>query len=162
MRVEGQRYCCLSVRRLGTKAMGSSLRAWKKPLDGVIAVLWVLLSQFLMMGLEEAMHTSPFPFPASILAMMLVFTVLLVVGYAWDGLPEFYDTYLRGPVSELRLLILSTTQTLVTFSDLLTNPISAPPSPLPLPPSLSLTPPTGYSADMRRLIELLREGRLIK
>lgn len=72
---------------------------WKRTANGALAILWVFLSQFLMMGLEEATSTSPFPIPAAILAMFLVFSVLSVVGYVWDGLSAFYDNHLRGPVS---------------------------------------------------------------
>lgn len=71
----------------------------KRIADGSLAILWVILAQFLMMGLDVTMSSSPFPFPSAILAMFLVFSVLLAVGYIWDGLAGFYDKFLRGPVS---------------------------------------------------------------
>lgn len=78
--------------------MGQQPSTCRRTADGALAILWVFLAQFLMMGLDVALSSSPFPFPSAILAMFLVFTILLAVGYAWEGMPGFYDKFLRGPV----------------------------------------------------------------
>lgn len=79
--------------------MAEQLSHRKRMTNGALAILWVILAQFLMTGLDAAMSSSSFPFPSAILAMFLVFFVFLAVGYVWEGLPGFYDKFLRGPVS---------------------------------------------------------------
>jgi hypothetical protein len=50
------------------------------------------------MGLEMAMIDSAFPLPPSILAMLLIFVVLVITGWIWKGLDQFYARYIRAPV----------------------------------------------------------------
>jgi hypothetical protein len=69
--------------------------------NGLKAIAMGLVAQLVMFGLEMAMELTDFPFPSSILAMLLVFLVLLAVGSVWDRFEHFYDNHLREPVSSL-------------------------------------------------------------
>ncbi|KAL1869203.1 hypothetical protein VTK73DRAFT_3204 [Phialemonium thermophilum] len=73
----------------------------KRVADGALAILWVVMAQFLLMGFEKALVQSPVAFPPTIPAMVTVFLVLLGLGSAWEGLPTFYDRQLRGPPMKL-------------------------------------------------------------
>lgn len=66
--------------------------------NGLKASAMGLFAQLLMFGLEMAMELTAFPFPCSILAMILVFLVLLAVGGVWKNFNHFYDNHLRKPV----------------------------------------------------------------
>jgi hypothetical protein len=70
---------------------------------GLKAIALGLLAQLLMFGLEMAIELSAFPFPSSILAMLLISVFLLALGCFWDGLEEFYVHHLRQPVRCLSL-----------------------------------------------------------
>lgn len=82
---------------------------------GVKAISLGLVAQLLMVSLELAIELSPFPFPASMLAMCLLFTFLCMLGYVWGGFENFYISHLRQPVS------LSNTQPPVSTTYLLSR-----------------------------------------
>jgi len=69
---------------------------------GLKAIALGLLAQLLMFGLEMAIELSSFPFPASILAMFVLFICLLALGCCWKGFEGFYTHHLRQPVSLTR------------------------------------------------------------
>ncbi|KAB5517504.1 hypothetical protein GE09DRAFT_1230855 [Coniochaeta sp. 2T2.1] len=66
---------------------------------GVKAIALGLVAQLLMFGLEMAIELSQFPFPASILAMVLLFLFLLVLGWLWPGFGDFYINHLQQPAN---------------------------------------------------------------
>lgn len=79
--------------------MTSKHRLSARLVVGLEAIALGLLAQLLMVCLEIAIELGPFPFPSSIMAMFLLFVSLLVLGWFWDGLEDFYMVYLREPVS---------------------------------------------------------------
>ena len=76
-------------------------RPLAKVVLGVQAIALGLVAQLLMFGLEMTIELSQFPFPASILAMVLLFLFLLVLGWVWHGFGGIYINHLQQPVSSV-------------------------------------------------------------
>lgn len=70
-------------------------------LNGTLAVVLYFLAQFLICGLDIVITSVRKDFPAPIVAMILVFVLMLLLGLVWPGEDGFYERWLKEPVSTL-------------------------------------------------------------
>lgn len=67
--------------------------------NGLIAILMAAVAQFLIAGIERLLGSSSAEFPASILAMAVVFCLVWTSGLLVSGVDDFYNKHLRCAVS---------------------------------------------------------------
>lgn len=91
--------------------------------DGLVAVLLFLVWQLLICGLQQMTATID-DFPAPILAMMLVASIMILASKFVPSLDHFYRQYLRGPTDLLnRHMSIGFT---VPFTMIMDGPMSSP------------------------------------
>ena len=90
-----------STKRLGTKLevfQKLSESRQKQLYDGLLAIVLYFLAQLLIWGVDNVISLTQKDFPSPIVAMLLVWLVMVVLGWCWRDLNGFFLRYLKGPV----------------------------------------------------------------
>jgi hypothetical protein len=89
----------MSSPRKRTKLLSHLTSVRKQHLiDGTLAVVMYFVAQLLIWGVDAVITLAGKTFPGPIVAMILVWLVMLVIGWCWDGLADTYAKFLKGPV----------------------------------------------------------------
>ena len=82
-----------------SSARARSGQALPKILDCTIVFTISAFAQLLTTAIEVGLKKVNCQFPATVLAMFVVFLSLLALGFKWKGLEAFYTRYLASAVS---------------------------------------------------------------
>jgi hypothetical protein len=71
---------------------------WKHICDGLLAILLYFFAQLLIWGTDSVISMTRRSFPGPIVAMLLVWGLMLIIGWCWSGLDGLFLRWLKGPV----------------------------------------------------------------
>lgn len=69
--------------------------------NAAIGVLFVPLTQLVVVPIQTSLGSHGITLPASVLVMLMVTMVMLVANLASRGVGTFYIRYMKGPVSQI-------------------------------------------------------------
>lgn len=72
--------------------------------NAAIGILFVPLTQLLVVPIQTSLGSHGITLPASVLVMLMVTMVMLVANLAPRGVSNFYVQYMKGPVSQIALM----------------------------------------------------------